>query len=95
MANAGYSGTPDNAKIKLKDNSGVPEGTVKTLTLTGAQNCCGACAKAIKGAVGEVEGVKEVDVAPKAADLTITGDFNAQDVIKALNAAGLHAKVKK
>src|SRR5580700_8315955 len=48
LAAGGFHGDSDSKDVKVKDESGIPEGKDKTLTLTGACNCCGACCKAIK-----------------------------------------------
>lgn len=94
LAAGGFHGKTDSKEVTVKDDSGVKEGKVKTLTITGVHNCCGACASAIKSSLKKVEGVKGDTVANKATTFDVTGDFDAEAVIKALNAAGFHAKVK-
>ena len=84
-----------NKDLALKDDSGVTKGKVKSLTLTGVHNCCGACCKAIKGTVKKVEGVTGDTAKPKEDTFEVTGDFDAEDLVKALHAAGFHVKVKK
>jgi copper chaperone CopZ len=95
LAEAGFHGDPGSKALAMKDDSGVTAGKVKSLTLTGAHNCCGACCKAIKATVKKVEGVTGDDTKPKAKEFTVTGDFDAAALVKALNAAGFHVKVKK
>jgi copper chaperone CopZ len=90
---AGYFGETGKKGVEIKVSS-APKGKVKSLTLTGVHNCCGACCKAIKGAVKTVDGVKGDTAKPKGATFDVTGDFEAADVIKALNAAGFNATVK-
>jgi len=63
--------------------------------VTGVHNCCGNCCKAIKETVKKVEGVKSDTAKPKENTFEVTGDFDAAELVKALNAAGFHVKVKK
>ena len=79
--------------MTVKEDSGVKAGKVKSLTLTNVHNCCGACTKAIKDSLKKVEGVNGDTVKAKADTFEVTGDFDAEAVIKALNAAGFHAKM--
>jgi copper chaperone CopZ len=95
LAAAGYTGDTGNKDLAIADDSGAPTGKVQSLTLTGAHNCCGACCKAIKEAVKKVDGVKADTAKPKSDPFEVTGDFDAGDLVKALNAAGFHVKVKK
>lgn len=95
LAAVGFHGAPDSKDITVKDDSGAEKGKVKSVTLTGVHNCCGACNRAIKATLKKVEGVKADTAKAKNSEFEVTGDFDAQDVIKALNAAGFHVKVKK
>jgi periplasmic mercuric ion binding protein len=95
LAAGGFHGTSDNKDITVKDDSGVTKGKVKTLSLEGVHNCCGACCKAIKATVKKVDGVKADTAKPKATSFEVTGDFDAAELVKALNDAGFHVKVKK
>lgn len=95
LAAGGFYGTTDSKDLKMKDDSGVAKGKVKTLTLEGVHNCCGACTKAIGAAVGKVAGVTGNTAKPRNDTFEVTGDFDAEEVVKALNAAGYHVKVKK
>jgi copper chaperone CopZ len=94
LAAGGFHGTTDNKDVKVKDDSGVKSGKVKSVTLTGIHNCCGQCTNAIKSTVTKVEGVKGTTIAGKTTTFEVTGDFDAEAVVKALNAAGFHVKVK-
>lgn len=89
---AGYHGASDNDKVKVKDESGAAGGAVKRLKVGGVHNCCGGCANAIRDAIKGVPGVKGDDLKSKATEFVVEGDFNAAEVIKALYAAGFHAK---
>jgi periplasmic mercuric ion binding protein len=95
LAAGGFHGDTGNKDIPVKDDSGVEKGKVKSLTLTGIHNCCGACNKAIKAAVKKVEGVKADTAKAKEDTFEVTGEFDAEELVKALNAAGFHVKVKK
>jgi copper chaperone CopZ len=95
LAAGGFHGDTGDKELAIKDDSGAAAGKVKTLTLTGAHNCCPACCKAIKATVKKVDGVTGDTVKPKATTFEITGDFDAAELVKALNDAGFHVKVKK
>ena len=94
LAAGGFHGDTGNADLKIKDDSGVKAGKVKTLTLTGVHNCCGNCCKGIKATVKKVDGVTSDTAKPKVDTFEVTGDFDAAELVKALNAAGFHVKVK-
>jgi copper chaperone CopZ len=95
LAAGGFHGDTGNKDVAVKDDSGVTAGKVKSLTVTGVHNCCGQCNGLIKKALKGVEGVKGDTAKAKAEEFEITGEFDAADVVKALNAAGFHVKVKK
>ena len=94
IAKAGYHGTSC-CDIKMKDDSGAPDGKVAKLVLDGLHNCCGGCARKAIAAAKSVDGVTGVDLPKKSGTITVSGDFNAKAVVKALNDAGYHGKVKK
>jgi copper chaperone CopZ len=94
LADAGFHG--DAGKdLALKDDSGVEKGKVKTLKLTGVHNCCGMCNDALQATLKKVDGVKDNTAKAKEKTFEVTGDFDGQDLVKALNAAGFHVKVAK
>lgn len=95
LAAAGYHGDTGNPDLAIKEDSGVPAGKVKTLTLGGIHNCCRSCTNAVKEAIKKVEGATGDTVQPKAETFDVTGDYDAAELIKSLNAAGFHVKVKK
>jgi copper chaperone CopZ len=95
LAAGGFHGETDNKDVAIKDDSGAPQGKVKSVTVTGAHNCCAACCKALKTTVKKVDGVKEETAKPKANTFMVSGDFDAAELVKALNAAGFHVKVKE
>jgi copper chaperone CopZ len=96
LAAAGFHGDPGKDKgYAFKDDSGVKAGTVKTLTVTGFHNSCGGCVKSLKDAVKDVKGVTGVAAKAKVSSAEFTGEFDSAEVVKALNAAGFHVKVKQ
>jgi len=95
LAAGGFHGDSGNNSLAIKEDSGAQAGKVKTLSVTGVHNCCGNCCKAIKETVKKVEGVKSDTAKPKENTFEVTGDFDAAELVKALNAAGFHVKVKK
>jgi copper chaperone CopZ len=95
LAAGGFHGTTDSKDLKIKDDSGATKGKVKSLTLEGIHNCCGACNKSINAALGKVAGVTGNTAKVKSPTFEVTGDFDAEELVKALNAAGYHVKVKK
>lgn len=95
LAAGGFHGTTDSKDLTIKDDSGATKGKVKALTLEGVHNCCGACNKAIVAAVGKVPGVTGNTAKPRSDTFEVAGDFDAAELVKALNAAGYHVKVKK
>ena len=90
LSSAGFYGNSDSNKIKIAKNTA--QGTSQRTEFTGFHNCCGKCAKAIEKAANSVEGV--AGIALKKKDLVVEGDFKVAAIIRALNKAGLQAKVK-
>ena len=95
LAAGGFHGDTGNKKLAIKEDSGAEKGKVKTLTVTGVHDCCGMCNGKIKATLKKVDGVTADTAAAKKDTFEVTGDFDAQDLVKALNAAGFHVKVKK
>ena len=95
LAAGGFHGTTDSKTVTVKDDSGAPKGKVKSLTLEGIHNCCGQCNTAIVKALGKVEGVTGNTSKVRATSFDVTGDFDAEAVVKAMFEAGYHCKVKK
>jgi copper chaperone CopZ len=95
LAAGGFHGDTGNDKLKMKDDSGAEAGKVKTVTVSGIHNCCGQCNAAIKATVKKVEGVQGDTAKAKSDTFEVSGDFDAAELVKALNAAGFHVKVKK
>ncbi len=95
MAAAGFHGTTDSDKLAMKNDSGVGADKTKQLTLTGVHNCCAGCANAAKKACAAVDGVKTTNLKSKEETFVVEGDFSPAALVKALNAAGFHVRVKK
>ena len=91
----GSMGTRATSTLKIKEDSGVTAGKVTSVTLVGIHNCCGSCNKAIKNAIKKVDGVTGDTAKPKTDSLTVTGNFDGVELVKALNAAGFHVKVQQ
>jgi periplasmic mercuric ion binding protein len=94
LAAAGFHGRPDTKAVHFPRDSGATTGKVASLTLTGVHNCCGACCKAIKAAVKKVSGVTGDTAKPKGDTFEVTGDFDAEQLVRTLHQAGFHVKVK-
>lgn len=94
LAAAGFHGKTGSPTLTIKKTTGVPKGKVKTLTLSGLHNCCGACNKKIKSTLKTVAGVDGDTAKAKSGTFDVTGDFEADAVVKALSTAGFHVEVK-
>ncbi len=95
LAAHGFHGDTGSGTLAIKDDSGATAGKVKSLTVTGIHNCCGACNAAIKNTVKKVDGVKSDTARPRTTSFRVSGDFDAAELVKALNAAGFHVKVQQ
>lgn len=95
IADVGYHADSDNRKLAVKDDSGVKEGKVTRLELTGVHNCCGGCNKAVKKAIATVDGVEADTAKSKSKSFVVEGNFDALALVKALNKEGFHVKLKK
>jgi copper chaperone CopZ len=95
LATAGFYGKLDNDAVKFKPID-VPKGNVQRLEVSGVHNCCGQCARIIKGAVVKVKGVSaDTTIGPNKETFVVEGDFSAQELVDALLAEGFHVQVKK
>ncbi len=95
LAAAGFHGSTGNNRLAMRAVSGIPQGKVKTLKVSGIHNCCGPCCEAIKGAIATVDGVTGDTARPRATTFEVTGEFDAAALVKALNAAGFSARVEQ
>lgn len=96
LAAGGFHGDPGKDKgYEFKDDSGVKAGKVKALTVTGFHNSCGGCVKSFREAIKDVKGVSGDNAKSKVTTAEVTGEFDAAELVKALNQAGFHVKVKE
>ena len=95
LAAGGFHGDTGNKDLAIKDDSGAAKGKVKSITVTGVHDCCGRCNTAIKETVKKVAGVESDNAKAKEDSFEVKGDFDVAELVKALNAAGFHVKVKK
>lgn len=96
LAAEGFHGDTGGAKdFAFKDDSGVKAGRVKSLTVTGFHNSCPGCVKSFKAAIKDVKGVTGDTAKPRVTTCEVTGEFDAAELVEALNKAGFHAKVKQ
>ncbi len=94
LAEGGFHGDAGKDKgFAFKDDSGVKAGTVKALTVTGFHNSCGGCVKSFREAIKDVKGVTGDNAKSKVTTAQVTGEFDAAELVKALNKAGFHVKV--
>lgn len=93
LAEAGYHGDLDSKSVAFKKVQ-TPEGKVKRLEVSGVHNCCGACNKAIKGAIKTVAGVQADTATAKDDSFVVEGEFSAAEVVAALLKAGFYVSVK-
>lgn len=95
IANAGLHGETDNPHLAIKPERNIPTGLVRKLIVAGIHNCCEPCYDAIRGAIESVEGVTGHTAQPGKTRFEVTGSFSAAELVRALNAAGFHAKVSQ
>jgi periplasmic mercuric ion binding protein len=95
LAAGGFHGEADDKDLAMKDDSGATAGKVQKVKVTGIHNCCATCTKDIKSVLKKVEGVTEETVTNRKTTFEVKGNFDAKELIKALNEAGYHARVEK
>jgi periplasmic mercuric ion binding protein len=96
LAEEGFHGDPGTDKgYAFPDNSGVKAGRVKSLTVTGFHNTCPGCVKSFREAIKDVKGVTGDNAKSRVTTAEVTGDFDADELVKAMNKAGFHVKIKK
>ena len=92
---AGYFGKSSDPAIKVKARSGAKKGKVQAVKITGVHLCCGKCVTSVNDALSKVAGFKATNAAKGVESFEVTGDFDAKEVMKELNKAGLSGKVVK
>ncbi len=93
LAAAGFHGKIEGSSVAFPDDSGA-RGKVKSITVSEIHNCCGSCVKGLTKAVNSVEGAKVDNLEKKDTSFTVSGNFDAKKLVKAINDAGYHVKVK-
>ncbi|MBX9622640.1 MAG: heavy-metal-associated domain-containing protein [Gemmataceae bacterium] len=94
LSAAGFHGEPTGKVVAFKDDSRVKAGKVASLTVTGFHNSCEGCVESFREAIKDVKGVTSDTAKEKDKTATVTGEFDAVELVKALNKAGFHVKVK-
>jgi mercuric ion binding protein len=94
LAAGGFHGETDDKDLVMKQDSGATAGKVQSLKLVGVHNCCATCTRDIKSVLKKVEGVTEDTVTNRKSSFEVKGNFDAAQLIKALNDAGYHARVE-
>lgn len=94
IASAGLHGETGNERLKMKIEPNIPPGNVRRLKVSGIHNCCQPCYEAIEGAIRSVEGVTGDTAEPGETAFEVRGNFDATELVRSLNAAGFHAKVR-
>ena len=96
LAAAGFHGDTGGSKeYAFKNDSGAKAGKVKKLTVTGFHNSCGGCVESFREAIKDVPGVAGDTAKSKVRTCDVTGDFDPVALVRALNKAGFHVKVKE
>lgn len=90
---AGYYGKSSDEGVKVHAVSGAKGEKVQSLKIEGVHLCCGKCVKAVDHAVKSVAGAKEHTAVKGAASFEVTGDFNDQELVAALQKEGMTGKV--
>lgn len=94
MVAAGYFGT--STDVKLDPAVSRAHGTqVQGMIVAGAHLCCAKCVKAVDEAVKSVPGVTECDAIKGSDFFDVTGNFNDQAVMTALQNAGFSGKITR
>lgn len=88
---AGYYGTPTGGATVTDQK--LADGKVKSADVSQIHNCCKKCTTAFNKTIKEVPGATGT-VAEKAKTFTVSGDFDAQKLEKALHDAGLNGKIE-
>ena len=96
LAEEGFHGNlGGNKDFGFKDDSGVKPGKVTSLTVTGFHNTCSGCVDSFRDAIKDVKGVTGDNAKAKVSIAKVTGEFDAAELVEALNKAGFHVKVKE
>jgi mercuric ion binding protein len=95
IADAGLHGETGDAHLAIKPEPSIPSGKIQRLKVSGIHNCCQLCTEAIQGAIKSVPGITGDTARPGKTSFEVIGNFAADELLRALNAAGFHAKVSE
>ena len=98
LARAGFSGEAkhDGKAVKLPIPKALKDKKANEVTLNRVHLCCGACVKAVEGAVSKVKGVKSVKCDKEKGTCTAAGEeIEVIAVIQALRDAGFNGSVPR
>jgi copper chaperone CopZ len=97
IAKAGFCGKIEDdtvaQKVKFPEVK-TADGKVKKLAVSHIHNCCHGCSDAIIAAIESVDGVTSQNVKPKKVEFVVEGNFDAGEVVEALEDAGFYPQVK-
>jgi copper chaperone CopZ len=97
IAKAGLSGKIEDdtaaGKVKFPEVK-TADGKVSKLTVSHIHNCCRGCSDAIIEAIESVDGVKSHTVKSKKVDFVVEGNFDAGEVVRAIEDAGFYPQVE-
>ncbi|WP_437191406.1 heavy-metal-associated domain-containing protein [Planctomicrobium sp. SH527] len=92
LAKGGYYGKPSRQGPDFTIDASKKQDEVQ---ITGLHLCCGACVKAVQGALKGVPGVKNVTSEARSGKVVIKGDkVSLAETLKALHENGFHGTVK-
>ncbi|MFQ5733651.1 MAG: cation transporter [Planctomycetaceae bacterium] len=98
IANAGFYGklTIGGKKAKFPPSGAKKDQKADTIVIRKVHLCCGACVKAVGGAVKSVKGVESVVCNRKKNTVTVKGkQFDVSATIAALNKVGFNGRVRR
>lgn len=95
IASAGLHGETGHPYPAIQPEPNIPTGQVQQLEVSGIHNCCQTCNDAIQGAIQNVPGVTEDTAQAGEPHFEVRGNFAAEELLRALNSAGFHAKVSE
>ena len=93
LIDAGYDGVPTDPSYTVKATQVIKEQQATTMTVSGVHLCCKKCVQGANNALATVKGVKANTASEDAATFEVTGDFNPNEVLAALNKAGFSGHV--
>ncbi len=92
LAKGGYYGTPSRPGPDFTIDASKKQNEVQ---INGLHLCCGACVKAVQGALKGVPGVKTVTSEARSGKVVVKGDsVSLAETLKALHENGFHGTVK-